>query len=110
MEPRRIKMRVAAQTLLNFFRSVNWYCSEFHFHTPDEQIRTEPYTEVTVDGTRVSGMDDWTKTMHTSSLPRVVEKLHELSAYFLRVHVLDVSLLGRVKELPWDGQGLVRRG
>ena len=38
--------------------------------------------EVTVDGTRDSGMVDWTKTMHTSSSLKTVERLHELSADF----------------------------
>ena len=31
--------------------------------------------------TRVTGVDDWTKTAHTSL--KMVERLHELSAYFL---------------------------
>ena len=39
-------------------------------------------------GQRVSGTDDWTNTMHTSSSLRTVERLHELTADFLRVNVL----------------------
>ena len=48
----------------------------------DAQIRTGQSTEVTVDGTRDSGVVDWTKTMHTSSSLKTVERFHELSADF----------------------------
>ena len=54
-----------------------------HSLTPDAQIRTGQSTEVTVDGTRDSGVVDWTRTMHTSSSLKTVERLHELSADFL---------------------------
>ena len=83
MEPRHIKMHTTAHTHLSVFHLVNWYCSAFHSLTPDAQIRTEQSTEVTVDGTRDSGVVDWTKTMHTSSSLKTVERLHELSADFL---------------------------
>ena len=56
-------------THLSFFHLVNWCCSVFHSLTP-----------VTMDGTRDSGVVDWTKTMHTSSSLGTVERLHELSA------------------------------
>ena len=45
-------------------------------------------TEVTVDGTKVSGVDGWTKTAHTSMSLKMVEGLHGLSADFLCVNVL----------------------
>ena len=40
------------------------HASVFHFLTPEAQIRTEQDTQVTVDGIRVSGVDDWMKTTH----------------------------------------------
>ena len=70
MEPRHVKANVTGHIILIFFRLVNWYCSVFHFLTPDSQIRTEQYTEVTV----VSGVDDWTKTTHTSVSLKMVER------------------------------------
>ena len=48
-----------------------------HSITPDTQIRTGQSTEVTVDGIRVSGVVDWTRSTHTS-----VERLQEESADF----------------------------
>ena len=84
MEPRLIKTHMTAHIPLSFFRLVNWwYCSGFHCLTPDAQIRTEQFTEVTVVGTQVSGVDDWTKMMHTKLSLKMVERLHELSADFL---------------------------
>ena len=43
--------------------------------TLDAQIKTEQSTEVRVDGTRDSGVVDWTETMHTSSSLKMVERL-----------------------------------
>ena len=105
MEPRHIKMHTTAHTHLSFLQLVNWYCSMFHSLTPDAQIRTGQSTEVTVDLTGDSAVVDRTKTMHTSSSLKTVERLHELSTDFLCQRV-DVSQ----KRLPWDGQGLVQRG
>ena len=81
MEPHHIKMRSTAHTRLNFFHLVS---SPYSTHTR-RTIRTRRYTEVTVDGTRDSDVVDWTKTMHTSSSLRTVERLHELSVDFLLV-------------------------
>ena len=67
-------------------------------------------TEVTVDGTRDSGVADWTKTMHTSLSQKMVVRLQELSAGLPLCQRVDISLLKRVKGLPWDGQGLFRCG
>ena len=101
---------MAAHTHLRFFRSVNWYCSVIHSITPDAQIRTGQSTEVTVDGTRLSGVVHWTRPTHTSLSKKMVERLQELSRRLPLNQRVDVSLLKRVKGLPWDGQGLVRRG
>ena len=74
---------MTAPTHLSFFRSVSWYCSVFHSLTPDAQIRTGQSTEVTVDGTRDSGVVDWTRTTHTSLSQKMVERVEELSAHSL---------------------------
>ena len=56
-------------------------------------------------GTKVSGVVNWTKTMHTSSqeIARTVRR-------FPLSQRVDIFWLKRDKGLPWDGQGLVRRG
>ena len=63
-----------------------------------------------MDGTRDSGVVDWMKTKahiivteDGQAIARAVRRL-PLSQR------VDVSLLKRVKGLPWDGQGPVRRG
>ena len=68
---------MTTHTHLNFFRSVNWYGSVFHSLTPDAQIRTGQSTEVTVDGTRDSGVVDWTRKTHTSVSQKMVERLQK---------------------------------
>ena len=99
MEPRHTKTRTTARTLLSFFRSVNWCYSLFHFLTPDARIRTGQHTEVTVDG-----------TMHTSLSRKMGREIARTIRRLPPSQRVDVSLLKRVKGLPWDGQGMVRRG
>ncbi len=88
MEPRRIKTRMTALSLLNIFRLVTWY--SFRIPLPHTQRTNQNRTILRWQwmGQRVSGKHDWTKTMHTSSSLRTVERLHELTADFLRVNVL----------------------
>ena len=107
MEPRHARTHMTAHTRLRFFRPVNWYCSVFHSLTPDAQSRTGQSSEVTVDGTRDPRVVDWTRTTHTSLSQKMVEIARTVRRLPLNQRV-DVSLLKRVKGLPWDGQGLVR--
>ena len=100
-------MHTTAHTHLSFFHLVNWYCSVFYTLTPDAQIRTRQSTEVTVDGTRDSGVVDWTRTTHTTENGREIARTVRRLPLSQRV---DVSLLKRVNGFTWDGQGLVGRG
>ena len=109
MQPRHIKTHMTAYIYVSFFRLVSWYCSVFHFLTPDARIRTEQHTEVTPDGTKVSGgrLDEDNAHITATENGREIARTARRLPLSQRV---DVSLLKRVKGLPWDGQGLVRRG
>ena len=72
MEPRHTRTHMTAHTQLSFFRSVTL--------TPDAQVRTGQSTEVTVDGTKDSGVVDWTRTKRTSLSQKMAERLRKLSA------------------------------
>ena len=110
MEPRYIKMHTTAHSELSFFHLVNWNCSAFHSLTPDAQIRTRQSTEVTVDGTRESGVVDQTKDIAHIIVTENGRKTARTARRLPLSQRVDVSLLKRVKGLPWDGQGPIRRG
>ena len=84
MEPRHIKTHMTATCSSELLPCLNWYCSVFHFLTPDAQIRPEQYAEVTADGTKVSGVDDLVEgNAHIS-----VTWNGRLSADFFRINLL----------------------
>ena len=107
MEPRHVKTHLTTHIPSSCFRLVNWYCSVFRFLTPDAQNRTERKNKGDSGWTRDTGVDDWTKTAHVTENGREIARTVRLLPLGQRVYV---SLLKCVKELPWDGQGLVRRG
>ena len=88
MEPRRIKMRMTAHTLLNFLRSVNWYC----FVIPLPHTRRTNQNRTICRGD--SGWDNgfWCGPLDEVNAHIIGtgmdKKLHKLSADFPRANVL----------------------
>ena len=106
---RHIRMHTTALTHLSFFCLVNWYCSVIRSLTPDARIRT---------GQIYRGDSGWDKGFWCGRLDEdnahiiVTANGREVARTVRRLPLsqrVDVSLLKRVKGLPWDGQGLVRR-
>ena len=107
---RHIRMHTTAHTHLSFFCLVNWYCSVFHSLTPDAQIRTGQIYRG--DSGRDKGF--WCGRLDEDNAHIIVTATgREIARTARRLPLsqrVDVSFLKRVKGLPWDGQGLVRRG
>ena len=101
-----IKTHMTAHILLRLFRLVNWYCSVFHFLTPGAQSGHR---------TIFRGDSGWDKGFWCGRLDEdnahisVTEKGREI-VRTVRSLLSQHSLLKRVKGLPWDGKGLIRRG
>ena len=77
-----------------------------HCLTPDAQIKREQPTEVTAVGT----CGRWDKDNTHISVTGAGREIARTVRRPPPSERVDVSLLKRVKELPWNGQGLVRRG
>ena len=96
-------MHTTAHTHLSFFHLVNWYCSVFHSLT---RRTTQNRTIYRAD----SGWDKgfWCGRLDEDNAHIIVsENGREIARTVRRLPLsqrVDVSLLKRVKGLPWDGQ------
>ena len=103
MEPRHIKMHMTADIPLKFFRLVNWCCS----------VIPLPHTRRTNQNRTIHrGDSGWDKGFWCGRLDDdnahiiVTENGREIARIVRRLPLsqrVDVSLLKRVKGLPWDG-------